>query len=687
MSGPDFSRCPCPLSGSRFLLVVSSVCRLSAAKELLANAALTEDLYGSRVNCATTTAARSRVRRRCFSGLVTAALVGSFAVSANGQTPVELTGNWKLRVCFNPAARVKEPRLQATQEKTYDVEFGNVEQDGSVMAAVKNFPGTLTMIANFENNKMDVSKFFVGNDAGTQTRSRGNGFLIYQKNRLLGSWKTTRGADGQWVMTRTSPPSCGSPDIQILAPAPPRRGKELTRAEFRNLVLGWWDLQDATPFQDGASWGTADRMLTVAWKALKGVQVDPEFLADRERLGVGSAGGVTGLTIDDDEYKKLRAVGLTQYPAGWLVLNARSGAEVDLTAAHEAIHFLYFALGTAPDVDSGVDVLNELTATYAPRLTSLRGLGTDVLRTMVDGSVRAEWDWPEVELRFQKSTSARITLLEPYTHKPWSRFLNDFLPRVGGAFDIAKIRTTAEKLVRDSRTKAEADRGTLSITASAPSSLKAGDALSGSAKVTLLGAPANASRFLIATVAAGSGAPLERRLGSTAFVNGAATIDLSTFGARVPSDPAATIRVSVRFAVPPEARVEAAVSRQGCPSPSPSGGRLFVVVCDAPTTTLKPSVPPQRPFGRPQYLIHVTERGSATGTEKVDYLAVHADQPDGKGSFVAPDGFGGTRGYGSDWHAGPFNTAAEVCAAAGSRLKPGESIGSFTSSADTVRCS
>lgn len=65
---------------------------------------------------------------------------------------------------------------------------------------------------------------------------------------------------------------------------------------------------------------------------------------------------------------------------------------------------------------------------------------------------------------------------------------------------------------------------------------------------------------------------------------------------------------------------------------------------------------------------------------------LHPSEPDAEGNFLVADGSGGTFGYGSDYHSGPYTTPSEVCAAAAGRLDPGEGITAFSSSGRDVDC-
>jgi len=95
---------------------------------------------------------------------------------------------------------------------------------------------------------------------------------------------------------------------------------------------------------------------------------------------------------------------------------------------------------------------------------------------------------------------------------------------------------------------------------------------------------------------------------------------------------------------------------------------------------------PDQPFGTPQYLIHITGHGTTSGGVKDDALIIHPSEPDGEGNFLVADGSGGTYGYSSDYHSGPYNRPSEVCAAAAGRLVGTTYIVSFSGTARDVDC-
>ncbi len=113
---------------------------------------------------------------------------------------------------------------------------------------------------------------------------------------------------------------------------------------------------------------------------------------------------------------------------------------------------------------------------------------------------------------------------------------------------------------------------------------------------------------------------------------------------------------------------------------------LAAAVSVAPAHVRAGAEDPNRPFAQPQYLIHITGHGTTSGDVKDDALVLHPSEPDAEGNFLVADGSGGTFGYGSDYHSGPYTTPSEVCAAAAGRLDPGEGITAFSSSGRDVDC-
>jgi hypothetical protein len=112
------------------------------------------------------------------------------------------------------------------------------------------------------------------------------------------------------------------------------------------------------------------------------------------------------------------------------------------------------------------------------------------------------------------------------------------------------------------------------------------------------------------------------------------------------------------------------------------GAAVAVLAAVVPTTTAGPAragtEDPDKPFSTPQYLIHITGHGTTSGDVKDDALVIFPTEPDGEGHFLSADGSGGTIGWGSDFHSGPYNKPSEVCAAAGAKLDPSGYIGSLS---------
>ncbi|WP_225729373.1 MULTISPECIES: hypothetical protein [unclassified Nocardia] len=77
-----------------------------------------------------------------------------------------------------------------------------------------------------------------------------------------------------------------------------------------------------------------------------------------------------------------------------------------------------------------------------------------------------------------------------------------------------------------------------------------------------------------------------------------------------------------------------------------------------------------RPFDRPQYLIHITGHGTLSGPVTDNQFILYIESPDATGVFREADGFGGTVTYSSDRHYGPLTTPRAVCAAAASAGLP-----------------
>jgi Cohesin domain len=99
-------------------------------------------------------------------------------------------------------------------------------------------------------------------------------------------------------------------------------------------------------------------------------------------------------------------------------------------------------------------------------------------------------------------------------------------------------------------------------------------------------------------------------------------------------------------------------------------GLMFVILTPAYAAPDAQGTDWDKPFSAPQYLIHATGHGTMDGSVKDDWWLLFPNEPDSKGNFLIADGSGGTFGYSSDYHAGPFTTARQVCAAALARGVP-----------------
>ena len=62
-------------------------------------------------------------------------------------------------------------------------------------------------------------------------------------------------------------------------------------------------------------------------------------------------------------------------------------------------------------------------------------------------------------------------------------------------------------------------------------------------------------------------------------------------------------------------------------------------------------------FDPPVFLIHVKGHGTTAGDVTDDFIAIYNQEPDAMGNFLTADGSGGTIGWGSDFHSGPYSTA------------------------------
>jgi hypothetical protein len=81
-----------------------------------------------------------------------------------------------------------------------------------------------------------------------------------------------------------------------------------------------------------------------------------------------------------------------------------------------------------------------------------------------------------------------------------------------------------------------------------------------------------------------------------------------------------------------------------------------------PFTVQQPETPDlSQPFGQPQYLLHVYNRGA-------DGYFLYTETAD-NGSIILPDGTGGTYGLTIDFSSGPYTTPADVCSVTDVSLK------------------
>jgi len=74
-----------------------------------------------------------------------------------------------------------------------------------------------------------------------------------------------------------------------------------------------------------------------------------------------------------------------------------------------------------------------------------------------------------------------------------------------------------------------------------------------------------------------------------------------------------------------------------------------------------------KPFDKPQYLLHATGHGTMDGPRDDDWWFLFPNPPDGK-KIELPDGMGGTFTYTLDHSFGPFTTPSHVCAACSDQI-------------------
>lgn len=95
-----------------------------------------------------------------------------------------------------------------------------------------------------------------------------------------------------------------------------------------------------------------------------------------------------------------------------------------------------------------------------------------------------------------------------------------------------------------------------------------------------------------------------------------------------------------------------------------SGGGTGAVTAP-PAGTANPEW--DKPFGRPQYFIHVKGHGTISGYVEDDYYFLYHTAPRDDGRLEVPDGSGGTYTLNCDYHSGSYNTPREVCNAEAGR--------------------
>lgn len=107
----------------------------------------------------------------------------------------------------------------------------------------------------------------------------------------------------------------------------------------------------------------------------------------------------------------------------------------------------------------------------------------------------------------------------------------------------------------------------------------------------------------------------------------------------------------------------------------------------AGTTPTPPTTTPDVTYNPPVFLIHVTGHGTTSGDVVDDFIAIYNAEPDGEGHFLTADGFGGTIGWGSDFHSGPYGTATAVCDAAAGKFVQGSPVVGGMGPYDSIDCS
>lgn len=100
------------------------------------------------------------------------------------------------------------------------------------------------------------------------------------------------------------------------------------------------------------------------------------------------------------------------------------------------------------------------------------------------------------------------------------------------------------------------------------------------------------------------------------------------------------------------------------PTVEPTTEPTYSMPTTEPATTEAPPTSTynyDKPFHGPQFLIHVTGHGTMDGNVTDNAYWLYPTAPDAQGNFLIPDGSGGTYGYSSDYHSGPYYTPRKVC--------------------------
>ena len=120
----------------------------------------------------------------------------------------EPVGTWRMRMCWNSDVRARAPRLAHLEQSEFALRF-NPLGGGSALSGVGEFQAVpMTLSGVFADGIFDVSKWYVGTDPATSTRSHGAARLRLGDGVLSGTWSSALGASGTWVAGLTAPPSC-----------------------------------------------------------------------------------------------------------------------------------------------------------------------------------------------------------------------------------------------------------------------------------------------------------------------------------------------------------------------------------------------------------------------------------------------------------------------------------------------